>query len=90
MPMVEGPGAGRQDRRPLLDRGDLKPEERRRIGRALVPLLGWGLAASTVLALLTLWHLIRRGRFLRANLASPRAVRLPEVEARNPTPPTPD
>ncbi len=68
------------DRRPLLERPELKPEERRRIGRAVVPLLGWGLAASTVLVLLALWHLVRRGRRLRANLAVPKHVRLPEVD----------
>ncbi len=60
------------DPRPLLERPDLKPEDRRRIGRALVPLLGWGLAATALLGLLTLWHLIRRGRVLRANLPLPR------------------
>jgi hypothetical protein len=71
---------------PLLERDDLKPEERVRIGRAAAILLGWGLVASTVLALLALWHLIRRGRILRANLAPPKVVSLPEVEA-NPGPP---
>lgn len=69
---------------PLLERADLKPEERARIGRAAAVLLGWGLAASTVLALLGLWHLIRRGRLLRANLAPPKVVSLPEIEAKPP------
>ncbi len=63
-----------RDPRPLLERPDLKPEDRRRIGRALVPLLGWGLAATVVLGLLTLWHLIRRGRVLRANLPVPKII----------------
>ena len=40
----------RPDRRPLLARPELKPEERRRIGRAVVPLLAWNLSASAVLA----------------------------------------
>ncbi len=66
-------------RRPLLERPDLKPADRRRIGRALIPLLGWGLAASALLGFLALWHLIRRGRVLRANLAAPKKVSLPEV-----------
>jgi hypothetical protein len=72
---------------PLLERDDLRPEERVRIGRAVVILLGWGLVASTVLALLALWHLIRRGRILRANLAPPKVVSLPEIETK-PGPPT--
>jgi hypothetical protein len=68
------------DRRPLLERPDLKPEERVRIGRAVVSLLGWGLFATAVLGLLALWHLIRRGRLLRANLSPPKPVSLPEIE----------
>ena len=55
-----------KDRRPLLERPDLKPAERARIGRAVAILLGWGLVASAVLGLLALWHLVRRGRVLRA------------------------
>jgi hypothetical protein len=74
---------------PLLEREDLKPEERARIGRAAATLLGWGLVASTVLALLALWHLIRRGRILRANLAPPKIVSLPEIEAKSGPPPSP-
>jgi hypothetical protein len=69
---------GKKDRRPLLERSDLKPEERLRIGRAVVVLLGWGLVATALLGLLALWHLVRRGRVLRANLAPPRSVSLPE------------
>ena len=69
-----------KDRRPLLERPDLKPEERVRIGRAAATLLGWGLFASAVLGLLALWHLVRRGRALRANLTPPRNVSLPESE----------
>ncbi len=74
-----------KDPRPLLERPDLKPEERTRIGRAVAVLLGWGLVATAVLGLLALWHLVRRGRVLRANLARPRAVSLPEVD-RSPPP----
>jgi hypothetical protein len=68
---------GKKDPRPLLERPDLKPEERIRIGRAVVGLLVWGLVASALLGLLALWHLIRRGRVLRANLRQPRSVSLP-------------
>ncbi len=62
----------------MLERPDLKPEERVRIGRAVAGLLGWGLVATAVLGLLALWHLVRRGRILRANLTPPKAVSLPE------------
>jgi hypothetical protein len=79
-------GARLKDRRPLLERPELKPSERARIGRAVVGLLGWGLVASAVLGLLALWHLIRRGRILRANLAQPRSVSLPEPDRPPPQP----
>jgi len=87
--MVDRPQA-RPDRRPLLERPELKPEERRRIGRALVPLLGWGLAASSLLAALAIWHLIRRGRVLRSNLGSPKTVSLPGIDERSRPRETPD
>jgi hypothetical protein len=77
--MPERDGAPRKkDRRPLLERPELKPEERARIGREVVGLLGWGLVSSALLGLLALWHLVRRGRVLRANLTQPRSVSLPE------------
>lgn len=72
----------KRDRRPLLERPDLKPEEKQRIGRVVAVLLGWGLLATSLLGLLALWHLIRRGRILRANLATPKIVSLPEREDR--------
>ncbi len=78
-PMPENP-PGRPDPRPLLERPDLKPEDRRRIGRALIPVLGWGLAATALLGLLTLWHLIRRGRILRANLPPPKLIPPLEID----------
>jgi hypothetical protein len=68
------------DRRPLLERPDLKPEERVRIGRAVASLLGWGLFATAVLGFLALWHLVRRGRMLRANQPPPKSVSFPEIE----------
>ncbi len=58
-----------------------RPDDRARVGRVAVSLLGWGLVATTILALLALWHLVRRGRILRANLAPPRVVSLPEYRA---------
>jgi hypothetical protein len=80
--MDDPPGKEKpKDRRPLLERPELKPEERVRIGRAAATLLGWGLVASTVLGLLALWHLVRRGRRLRANLPPPKSVSLPDLES---------
>ena len=79
--MDDLPAKGRPpDRRPLLGRKDLKPEERIRIGRAVATLLGWGLVATAVLGLLALWHLVRRGRVIRANQPPPKLVSLPEIE----------
>jgi hypothetical protein len=79
--MADQPAKERpKNRRPLLERPDLKPEERNRIGRAVAVLLGWGLFATAVLGLLALWHLVRRGRVLRANQPPPRSVSLPESE----------
>lgn len=79
--MLDDPAApAPKDRRPLLNRPDLKPAERRRIGRVVAILLGWGLAATALLAVLALWHLVRRGRVLRASLPEPRPVSLPEPD----------
>ena len=64
----------------MLNRPELKPAERVRIGRAAASLMVWGLAASAILGILALWHLVRRGRILRANLAPPRSVSLPEID----------
>ena len=83
------PPPDNRSRTPLLDRRDLPPSQRARIGRLAASLLGWGLVASTVLGLLALWHLVRRGRILRANLAPPKpVVSLPEI-APTVTPPPP-
>jgi len=83
---MRGPEPTRKDPRrvPLLERDDLTPEERARIGRAAATLLGWGLVATAVLGLLALWHLVRRGRILRANLAPPKVVSLPESPSKPP------
>jgi hypothetical protein len=72
------PGRRRRDRpdasRPLLERDDLGPDDRVRIGRAVVGLLGWALIASATLGILAIWHLVRRGRVLRANQPPPKVV----------------
>ena len=70
------------DRRPLLERDDLKPRDKQRIGRAVASLLGWWLVATSALVALVLWILIRRGRRLMANLGPPKIVRLPELPDR--------
>ncbi len=66
------------DGRPLLEREDLPPGEKRRIGQAVATLLGWWIVAIAAVAALIVWHLIRRGRVLRANLNPPRIVSLPD------------
>jgi hypothetical protein len=74
---------------PLLERPDLKPEDRKRIGRAVSGLLAAGLVGIAALGVLAIWHLVRRGRLIRERLAPPKPVRLPEVEpAPNEPPPT--
>jgi hypothetical protein len=74
---------------PLLERPDLKPEDRKRIGRAVSGLLAAGLVGIAALGALAIWHLIRRGRLIRERLAPPRPATLPEVvpspEKRPPT-----
>jgi hypothetical protein len=77
---------------PLLERPDLAPEDRTRIGRVVVALLGAGLVAIAALGVLAIWHLVRRGRLIRERLGNPRDVRLPEVDPRpasRPDPPPP-
>lgn len=70
------------DPRPLLERPDLSPRDRGRIGRAVAALLGWWLLAIAAVVALVVWVLIRRGRRLVANLDPPRAVHLPEIPDR--------
>jgi hypothetical protein len=67
-------------RTPLLERPDLAPRDRARIGRVVVALLGAGLVAIVALGALAIWHLVRRGRLIRERLGNPRDVRLPEVD----------
>ena len=57
-------------------------EDRKRIGRVVASLLGWGLFATAMLGFLAIWHLVRRGRLLRANQPPPKSVSLPEIEPR--------
>ena len=74
--MPDGPG----DRRtPLLDRRDLTPRQRERIGRVVSALLGVGLVAVAAIGGLAIWHLVRRGRLIRSRLGQPRDVRLPDL-----------
>ncbi|HEX8200142.1 MAG TPA: hypothetical protein VF590_06615 [Isosphaeraceae bacterium] len=52
----------------------------RRIARVVAT---WGLltlGSVAALAVLIIWHLVRRGRLIRQNLRPPRAVRLPELD----------
>lgn len=55
--------------RQLLERPDARP----RITRAVASLLGAGVASIGVLGILTIWHLVRRGRLIREKLPPPRA-----------------
>lgn len=75
---------------PLLERPDLTPRDRARIGREVAALLGASLVAIAALGALAIWHLVRRGRLIRERLGSPRDARLPEIERRpadSPPPP---
>lgn len=57
----------------------LRPEDRRNIAR-LTSL--WGmltLSGLTILAGMTIWHLIRRGRLIRSMLPPPRSVEPLEI-----------
>ena len=74
------PDPPRRSSVPLLNRDDLTPHDRVRIGRAASALLAVGLAAIAAIGSLAIWHLIRRGRLIRERLAPPRIVRLPEIE----------
>jgi type II secretory pathway component PulM len=85
------PDPPRRSKVPLLERDDLKPHERVRIGRAASALLAVGLAAIAAIGWLAIWHLVRRGRLIRQRLAPPRVVRLLDLKppARD-VPPAPD
>ncbi len=75
---------GRRAATPLLDRKNLKPQERVRIGRAVSALLGVGLTAIAAIGWLAIWHLVRRGRLIRERLGPPKVVSLPEVDSTGP------
>jgi hypothetical protein len=62
---------------PLLERKDLPPEDRTRIGRAVSALLAVGLASIAAIGVLAIWHLVRRGRLIREQLGNPRVAKLP-------------
>ena len=69
------PAPGRLRR--LLER----PDARRKVVRAVVSLLGVGIATIGVIGALMIWHLVRRGRLIREGLNPPRVVHLPEARA---------
>ena len=71
-----------RSRVPLLERPDLAPRDRSRIGRAVAALLAAGLVAIAAIGVLAIWHLVRRGRLIRERLGSPRDVRLPDLDLR--------
>jgi hypothetical protein len=66
---------GRSRLRELLERPDAGP----RVRQAVVRLLGVGVFTIGVVGALTIWHLVRRGRLIRARLGPPRDVRLPDL-----------
>jgi hypothetical protein len=68
-----------RSRVPLLERRDLAPGDRARIGRAVAGLLASGLVGVAALGTLAIWHLVRRGRLIRERLAAPKDVRLPDL-----------
>ena len=72
------PAPGRLRR--LLER----PGARRKVARAVVSLLGVGIATIGVMGALMIWHLVRRGRLIREGLNPPRVVRLPGLEPTDP------
>jgi hypothetical protein len=69
---------------PLLERKDLPPADRTRIGRAVSALLAVGLASIAAIGILAIWHLVRRGRLIREQLGNPRVVKLREPDPSSP------
>jgi hypothetical protein len=63
------------------------PRERRRIGRAVASLLGTALVGLAAVGALLIWHLVRRGRLIRAGLGPPRAVSLLDIDVPSSTDP---
>ena len=55
------------------------PEARRRLARAVAPLLGTAVVALGAIGVLLIWHLVRRGRLIQQRLNPPRIVRMPEL-----------
>jgi hypothetical protein len=56
------------------------------VSRAVASLLGTAVVAIAVLGALLIWHLVRRGRLIRAGLSPPRPVRWPAIEPRDTEP----
>ena len=57
-----------------------------RLGRAVAALLGTFLVAVAAFGGLLIWHILRRGRLIRARLNDPRIVRLPDLASREADP----
>ncbi len=70
-----------------------RPDARRHVRRLAATWMGLVLVTASTLAALILWHLVRRGRLLRENLAPPREVRWEAIDStdrtRTPEPPPP-
>ncbi len=49
-------------------------DDRKRVAQAALLWGGVALSGTTLVAALTVWHLVRRGRVLRASLAPPRPI----------------
>ena len=73
--------------KPLLERDDLSPRDRNRIGLAASALLGAGLVATAAIGWLAIWHLVRRGRLIRERLDPPKVVQLLDFPSTD-SPPT--
>ncbi len=75
------PAGPRRSTVPLLERTDLSPADRARVGRAASSVLFVGLVAIIAIGALAIWHLVRRGRLIRERLGPPRIVRLPDLDS---------
>jgi len=60
-------------------------EARLKVGRVAATWMALALTSVGTLGALVIWHLVRRGRLIRARLDPPRPVRLPEIEVKGAT-----
>ena len=65
------------------------PDARRRVRRLAATWGGLVLGSLGLLSALILWHLARRGRLIRENLAPPRVVRWDVIPTNPESPPDP-